>query len=378
MAACRRGLHGLRLLLRKPTSIAHTAGSFPLLHEVEAQTLGFRVLRGFAACSWRVRSAYLHGTGQRWCEQEENVAGLSCVGSIRTVSGEEAVRSHVGFRNRNLWKDGRVREAKFVEKICGVLKRGEWGIDTVNDLEKMRIRLRSKLMNKVLRQVDDPELASFFFQWARKQPSFHPSLQTYNAIIEIMGAAQNFDAQKHLLQDMHGQGVQANTSTFNILLLGYSRVNDTDRVMETFKQMEQYGWSPNAFTFKCVIRSLVWSGRALEALSIYPKMMEFGYVPDNFTYNGLIEGLCKAGHVNEAFVIFQEMEDRGLSPDAIAHAALIKGLDTKGRIDEACRMFQEMTLKNLRTVVHTHKGVMGVFSKRHKEALSSDAASAGA
>lgn len=177
---------------------------------------------------------------------------------------------------------------------------------------------------------------------------------------------------------MHGQGVQANTSTFNILLLGYSRVNDTDRVMETFKQMEQYGWSPNAFTFKCVIRSLVWSGRALEALSIYPKMMEFGYVPDNFTYNGLIEGLCKAGHVNEAFVIFQEMEDRGLSPDAIAHAALIKGLDTKGRIDEACRMFQEMTLKNLRTVVHTHKGVMGVFSKRHKEALSSDAASAGA
>lgn len=176
-------------------------------------------------------------------------------------------------------------------------------------------------------------------------------------------------------QDMQRQGLQANTSTFNILLLGFSRSNSPDKVLATYSQMKQFGVTPNAFTFKVTIRSLVWNARPLEGLSVYTQMTEFGYVPDNFTYNGLIEGLCQAGHVDEAFVIFQDMEDRGLSPDSIAHAALIKGLDVKGRVQEALRMFQEMTGKNLRSVVETRNGVMGVFSKRHKgDGLSSDAA----
>lgn len=97
-------------------------------------------------------------------------------------------------------KDWRAAEVKLVEKICSIVKRGEWGIHTVNELEKLQIRLRSKLLNKVLRELDDPDNAHCFFQWAGNQPSFKHSLQTYHAIIEIMGAAHKFDAQNQLLQ----------------------------------------------------------------------------------------------------------------------------------------------------------------------------------
>jgi len=98
-------------------------------------------------------------------------------------------------------KDRRAAEAKLAEKICGIVtKRGGWGVDTVNELEKLKIRLRSKLLNKVLRDLDDPDVAQSFFQWAREQPSFNHSLQTYHAIIEIMGAARKFDVQSELLQ----------------------------------------------------------------------------------------------------------------------------------------------------------------------------------
>lgn len=174
------------------------------------------------------------------------------------------------------------------------------------------------------------------------------------------------------LQEMHHGGIQINSSTFNIIMLAYTRARFTEGVVNVFNQMKVYGCNPNAFSFKCAVRSLVWSGRVAEALSMYKAMVDFGYVADNFTYNGLIEGLSKAGNVNEAQLIFQEMEDRGLTPDAIAHAALIKGLDMEGRVEEACRLFQDMTGKNLGTVVDTHKGVMGVFSKkRRKHNLSS-------
>ena len=137
------------------------------------------------------REACMHTT--RWREGEEVLAGL-----WRVDGASDSVASlRNGQRNS---KDWRAAEAKLVEKICRIVKGGEWGIETVNELEKLRIRLRSKLVNKVLRELDDPDIAHCFFQWARKQPSFHHSLQAYHAIIEIMGAAQKFDTQNQLLQ----------------------------------------------------------------------------------------------------------------------------------------------------------------------------------
>jgi len=106
-----------------------------------------------------------------------------------------------GWRAFRKEKERRAAEAKVVEKICGIVKkRGEWNVDTVNELEKLKIRLRSKLLNKVLRELDDPDVAHSFFLWAGNRPSFSHSLQTYHAMIEIMGAAQKFDAQSELLQ----------------------------------------------------------------------------------------------------------------------------------------------------------------------------------
>lgn len=146
-----------------------------------------RVFAAAASCSSSRFSACLYDN-TRWRECEEGVAGFC-------TWGDSVVRS--GQRSS---KDLRAAEAKFVEKICRVVKRGEWGIDTVNELEKLNIRLRSKLVNKVLRELDDSDMAHCFFQWARKQPSFHHSLQAYHAIIEIVGAAHKFDTQNQLLQ----------------------------------------------------------------------------------------------------------------------------------------------------------------------------------
>ena len=145
-------------------------------------------LRGLAAPAWGFGSRFSAGFHDtRWvCEE---------AGSLRV----ERLSGSLRDGRRNL-KDSRTAEAKFVEKICRVIKRGEWGTGTEDRLEKLKIRLRSKVVNKVIRGLDDADIAHCFFQWARKQPSFHHSLQAYHVIIEIMGAAQKFDMQSQLLQ----------------------------------------------------------------------------------------------------------------------------------------------------------------------------------
>jgi pentatricopeptide repeat protein len=191
-------------------------------------------------------------------------------------------------------KDVRAAEARSVAKLCRIIKRGQWA----HEFENLNIRLRSKLVTKVLRTLDDPEPPPPGLLSRLPSPIFS-STKLYLC----------FDSVEILCpQEMHCQGLQATTSMFNILLLGFSRANETEKMVEAFKRMVQYG-EENAFAFKCVIRSLV-----RNALSVYKDMLDFGHVPDNFTYIGLIEGLCKAGYVDEGFTVFLEMEDRGLTP----------------------------------------------------------------
>lgn len=102
-----------------------------------------------------------------------------------------------GKARQKAWREGQVQ---LVEKICNLLIRNNWSADTINELEKLKIRLRPKLVNKVIRQVNDADLAYHFFHWAGRRPSYNHNTYTYHAIIEVMGAAQKFDVQLQLLQ----------------------------------------------------------------------------------------------------------------------------------------------------------------------------------
>ena len=102
-----------------------------------------------------------------------------------------------GKARQKAWREGQVQ---LVEKICNLLIRNNWSVDTINELEKLKIRVSPKLVNKVIRQVNDADLAYHFFHWAGRRPSYNHNTYTYHAIIEVMGAAQKFDVQLQLLQ----------------------------------------------------------------------------------------------------------------------------------------------------------------------------------
>ena len=94
----------------------------------------------------------------------------------------------------------RLRDARVVWSICVILREGTWGPGAVYALDQLRIRLRAKQVNRVIRRVKTSDVALHFFNWAGVQPSFKHSTFTYNAMIERLGAAQNVEAQCKLLQ----------------------------------------------------------------------------------------------------------------------------------------------------------------------------------
>lgn len=94
----------------------------------------------------------------------------------------------------------RLRDARVVWSICVILREGTWGPGVVYALDQLRIRLRAKQVNRVVRRVKTSDVALDFFKWAGLQPSYKHSTYTYNAMIERLGAAQNVGAQCKLLQ----------------------------------------------------------------------------------------------------------------------------------------------------------------------------------
>ena len=150
-----------------------------------------------------------------------------------------------------------------------------------------------------------------------------------------------------------------NVATFNILIVSFSRAKNTTGVLDTLNRMPKYGCTPNSFTFKCVIRSLIWNGHVQEATLAYKQMLHFSFVPDNFTYNGLVDGLCKAGKLDDACSIFRDMEIHAHHPDAFAHKVLIRGLHAVGQVDESLIIFEGMRKKGLCSNFATYQSLIG-------------------
>ena len=113
------------------------------------------------------------------------------------VTSVENSPTEDGKARQKAWREAQVQ---LVENICNLLIRNNWSVDTINELEKLKIRVSPKLVNKVIRQVNDADLAYHFFHWAGRRPSYNHNTYTYHAIIEVMGAAQKFDVQLQLLQ----------------------------------------------------------------------------------------------------------------------------------------------------------------------------------
>ncbi|KAK9104858.1 hypothetical protein Scep_021702 [Stephania cephalantha] len=248
-----------------------------------------------------------------------------------------------------------------VDNVYNVLQQLRWSPATEKTLKNLNSRLDAYQANRILKQLQDHNVALGFFYWLKCQPWFKHDEYTYTTMVGIIGRARQFDVINSFLDEMVSDGCMPNVVTYNRLIHSYGRANYIDEAMNVYYQMQEAGCTPDRVTFSTLIDIHAKAGYLDVALDLYRRMQEAGLSPDTFTYSVMINCLGKAGHVNAAYKLFCEMVAQGCVPNLVTYNIMI-ALQAKARnFNSVLKLYHDMQSAGFEPDKVTYNIIMEVF-----------------
>jgi pentatricopeptide repeat protein len=94
---------------------------------------------------------------------------------------------------------------------------------------------------------------------------------------------------KQLLVRMKKDGIEPNVVTYGTLMLGYTSVNDTDALLQTFEDLKTAGLKPNETIFTLLVRTFGQMEDFEAAFSWFKDMIASGCSPDQRSRSALMD-----------------------------------------------------------------------------------------
>lgn len=81
-------------------------------------------------------------------------------------------------------------------------------------------------------------------------------------------------------------------------------MNQIDQAFSTFKQMKQFGLTPNNVTYGCLIDACVKNSFIQQAVEVYESMRNDGVPMNTIILTTLIKGFARVHDLNSALNVF--------------------------------------------------------------------------
>jgi pentatricopeptide repeat protein len=157
----------------------------------------------------------------------------------------------------------------------------------------------------------------------------------YHSILDGCANRQMVQLAEQILQDMIADGHSPTSITLSILVKLYGRTS-LERALQVFAELPaQYGFTPNAQVFTCLMSVALTHRDVPEALRIKDAMQATGARPDSRAYTTLLKGCIRWQSFEEAVDVAEEAAG---SLDATILADLLFVLERRGRSDLAKRV----------------------------------------
>ncbi|XP_026406437.1 pentatricopeptide repeat-containing protein At2g21090-like [Papaver somniferum] len=134
-----------------------------------------------------------------------------------------------------------------------------------------------------------------------------------------------------------------NTVSWNALIAGLAQNGHGEEALDLFKNMQDLGVAPNAFTFvsvmsACADLALIGSGKQIHG-HIIRMSSSRGELLNLFTFNALIDMYSKSGDMKSASILFDQMPDK----DIVSWNSLVTGLAQNGFAKKSLDVFERLT-----------------------------------
>ncbi|GER55050.1 pentatricopeptide repeat (PPR) superfamily protein [Striga asiatica] len=233
-------------------------------------------------------------------------------------------------------------DRKEVDRVCQVIDE-TFAVDRNMEavLDECQINLTHELVLAVLDRFKHARKPAFrFFIWAGQKPGFDHDSNTYNAMMNILSKARQFETMAAVFDEMGSKGLLT-METFTISIKAFAASKERKKAIGIFDQMRKYNFEVGVETINCLLDALCRAKLAKEAQAIFEKM-EHKFTPNVFTYTILLNGWCRVKNLMEACRVWNEMIEHGLKPDVVTHNTMLDGLLTCGKRSDAIKLFEVM------------------------------------
>ncbi|KVH99360.1 pentatricopeptide repeat-containing protein At1g71210, mitochondrial-like [Cynara cardunculus var. scolymus] len=243
----------------------------------------------------------------------------------------------------------------FIERILEILSfdGGSRGIGENEDfmssreavdvaLSQLNLHLTESLVLDVLSYGKDVLSCLKFFDWAGRQPGFHHTRATFNAIFKILSRAKLMSLMLDYLDNYSKHRGGHKTNFHAILVMGYAVAGKLEIALQLFGRMRYQGIDLDDFSYHVLLNALVEEDDFDGVESVARQIKSRGFESE-VTYSILIKAFCRKKEFDRAETYLREMMDSGVKIKSRGHmvGALVDGLCKNDQFDKAGKLVDE-------------------------------------
>ncbi|XP_038898110.1 pentatricopeptide repeat-containing protein At2g03880, mitochondrial-like isoform X2 [Benincasa hispida] len=146
--------------------------------------------------------------------------------------------------------------------------------------------------------------------------------------------------------------------TWTVIITNYAQINQGEKALNYFKQMQQEGIKPNEFTLGGCLSGCSSLASLEGGQQLHSMVFKSGHISDMFVGSALVDMYSKCGCIEEAETLFEALVRR----DTIAWNTIICGYAQNGQGNKALRAFKMMLDEGILPDEVTFIGILSACS----------------
>ncbi|KAH1119322.1 hypothetical protein GYH30_047922 [Glycine max] len=229
-----------------------------------------------------------------------------------------------------------------------------------------------------------PKLLHSLFLWAQTRPAFRPGPKLFDAVVNALAKAREFDAAwklvlHHAEKDGEEEGEKerlVSVGTFAIMIRRYARAGMSKLAIRTYefarnnKSIVDSGSEMSLL--EILMDSLCKEGSVREASEyfLWKKELDLSWVPSIRVYNIMLNGWFRLRKLKQGERLWAEMKEN-MRPTVVTYGTLVEGYCRMRRVEKALEMVGDMTKEGIAPNAIVYNPIIDALAEagRFKEAL---------
>lgn len=198
-------------------------------------------------------------------------------------------------------------------------------------------------MNTILSVFANKGQVDMMERWYEKFRNFgiDPETRTFNILIGAYGKKRMYDKMSSVMEYMRKLQFPWTSSTYNNVIEAFSDMGDAKHMEYTFEQMHAEGMKADTKTFCCLINGYANAGLFHKVISSVRLASKLQIAENVSFYNAVISACIKADDLMEMERVYKRMKEKHCRPDSETFSIMTEAYAKEGMNDKVYALEQE-------------------------------------